>query len=36
VGKVAELVIWDTTEIADLVYWQGATHVKQIIASQKI
>lgn len=31
VGKVAEMVIWDTEEIADLVYWQGQNIVKQVI-----
>jgi imidazolonepropionase len=31
VGKVAEFVLWDTDEIADLVYWQGQNIVKQII-----
>ncbi len=31
VGKVAEMVLWDTTEMADLVYWQGANRVKQLI-----
>lgn len=25
VGKDAEMVLWNTTEIADLVYWQGGT-----------
>ncbi len=31
VGKVAELVLWDTTEVADLVYWQGKALLKQIV-----
>lgn len=31
VGKVAEMVLWDTSEIADLVYWQGDNKVQQII-----
>jgi imidazolonepropionase len=30
VGKSAGMVLWDTTEIADLVYWQGRNWVKQI------
>ena len=30
VGKAAELVLWNTTEVDDLVYWQGANPVKQL------
>ncbi|MCB1581745.1 MAG: imidazolonepropionase [Xanthomonadales bacterium] len=30
IGKDAELVLWNTRYIADLVYWQGANPVKQI------
>lgn len=30
VGKNAELVLWDTHEIADLVYWQGKIKIKHI------
>lgn len=30
VGKSAQMVLWDTKEIADLVYWQGKSLVKQI------
>ncbi|WP_223787462.1 imidazolonepropionase [Marinicella meishanensis] len=31
VGKAAELVLWNTTEVADLVYWQGGDRVQQLI-----
>jgi len=31
IGKDAEMVMWDTHEIADLVYWQGAHLAKEII-----
>ncbi len=31
VGKVAEFVLWDTQEVADLVYWQGQNLVIQVI-----
>ena len=31
VGKMAQMVLWDTDEIADLVYWQGQSIMKQII-----
>ena len=34
VGKDAEVVLWNTTEVADLVYWQGGKQVKQIITAQ--
>jgi len=30
VGKTAEAVLWNTTEVADLVYWQGANPVLKI------
>ncbi len=30
VGKTAELVLWDTDEVADLVYWQGSNMIKQV------
>ncbi len=33
IGKVAEMVLWDTTEVADLVYWQGHNKAKQLIKS---
>ncbi|TDR20401.1 imidazolonepropionase [Marinicella litoralis] len=29
VGKASQMVLWDTDQIADLVYWQGQTLVKQ-------
>lgn len=32
VGKDAELVLWSTSHVADLVYWQGANPVNQIFA----
>ncbi len=35
VGKMAELLIWDTTEAAELVYWQGQTKLKQIIRASQ-
>lgn len=31
VGKMTQMVLWDTHEIADLVYWQGQNRVQQII-----
>ena len=33
VGKKAELVLWDTHEIADLVYWQGQITSNKILIS---
>ncbi len=34
VGKTAEMVLWDTQEIADLVYWQGQIISNQILMSK--
>ncbi len=31
VGKLAQMVLWDTHQIADLVYWQGQNKVLQVI-----
>lgn len=31
VGKAAEMILWDTDEIADLVYWQGTNLLNKII-----
>ena len=36
VGKVAQMVLWDTEEIADLVYWQGQNLVKQLIVNRGV
>lgn len=33
VGKIAELVLWDTSKIADLVYWQGQIPNNKILPS---
>ncbi len=30
-GKTAEMVLWDTAEIADLVYWQGQTPNNRVL-----
>ncbi len=34
IGKDAELILWDTSEIADLVYWQGETPKNTILLAQ--
>ncbi len=31
VGKVAQMAVWNTTEVADLVYWQGQNQLRELI-----